>query len=555
MCSGLTFAAWEATTIRNLINTSGVSIELLIGNADVLEPISLKKIIRPKSNILKRIVKRLIAKVRLIFIKIKRPLWQRYINYINKNFTADCDIKVDLTDELIDVNMLIVRAKKKGKYSQYFSESDVKKIKSCNLDLILRFGFNIIRGTILDVPTYGIWSFHHGDHLKYRGGPPGFWEIYYQDEWSCAILQKLTNKLDDGIILYRNKTKTDFSSYNNNKNQLFWNTVNWPSIVCKYILTKDKKVEFTKSTSSNAPIYTAPNNLQFLKYLYLIKKYRLKTKSHNTTTDKRELWALGIIEQPIEKLINTVKPPKIKWIEPLSGRFNADPFVIEYRKNSYIFFEDYDYQLEKGRISYIKTNDFTKFSKPIPILDKTYHLSYPFMVKDNKKYYCVPEQYSAGCVKLYEALNFPNEWVEKATLIDNFAGVDPTLIKYQNYWWMFIGNQKDNDSSKLYLFYTKKLAGPWIPHKNNPVKIFPNKIRPAGAIITLKGKLIRPSQNCSNTYGGNIIFYEIKELTIDNYKEQYIGELFPDAQSPYPDGLHHIVSSGNRTIIDGKRWI
>jgi len=36
---------------------------------------------------------------------------------------------------------------------------------------------------------------------------------------------------------------------------------------------------------------------------------------------------------------------------------------------------------------------------------------------------------------------------------------------------------------------------------------------------------------------------------------KYSQELHPDAQSPYPDGLHHIVSSKNRTIIDGKRWI
>ena len=37
MCNSLHFSAWEAETIRNLINTSGVSLELLIGNANYLD--------------------------------------------------------------------------------------------------------------------------------------------------------------------------------------------------------------------------------------------------------------------------------------------------------------------------------------------------------------------------------------------------------------------------------------------------------------------------------------------------------------------------------------
>ena len=39
---------------------------------------------------------------------------------------------------------------------------------------MLRVGFNIIRGEILNVPKYGVWSFHHDDEVKYRGGPAGY---------------------------------------------------------------------------------------------------------------------------------------------------------------------------------------------------------------------------------------------------------------------------------------------------------------------------------------------------------------------------------------------
>jgi len=37
-----------------------------------------------------------------------------------------------------------------------FSPTDLEVIREYNLDVVLRFGFNIIRGEILKVPRYGI---------------------------------------------------------------------------------------------------------------------------------------------------------------------------------------------------------------------------------------------------------------------------------------------------------------------------------------------------------------------------------------------------------------
>ena len=421
--------------------------------------------------------------------------------------------------------------------------------------MILRFGFNIIRGNILKVPTFGVWSFHHGDYQKYRGGPPGFWEIYNEDPWSGAILQKLTDKLDDGIVLYKNRFKTDFSSYTKNKNKLFWGTTKWPSIVCRNILTKQDDSIFIKSQTSTAPIYKAPSNLQTIKYFYISIKYKIKSIFRKNTDNKRELWAIGIVNDNVQALINPLKPLEIKWIEPLINRFYADPFLINKDDTTYIFFEDYSYKKERGRISYIETKDFITFSDVTPIIDTSFHLSYPFMLEYQGKYYCIPEQYNTGKVVLYEAESFPDKWVKKTTLLKDFPGIDPTLIRHNDLWWMFVANQKDNDSSKLYLFYSENLEGPWNPHKNNPVKVFPKMTRPAGTIFEQNGKLIRPAQNCTKTYGGNIVFYEIINLSTEDYKEVFIGELLPNSANPYPDGLHHIVPNNNITIIDGKRWI
>jgi hypothetical protein len=264
MCNGLHFSAWEAETIRHLINTKSVSLELLIGNADRIEPIWNNVIFEDRrQNIVKKTLHPVLMTYRRFMRNLRTPLWHKYQRFVNKHYTADCDQQLSLSDELINIDMIYCRINKKGKYSQYFTEPDLDKIKSYNLDMILRFGFNIIRGEILNIPTYGVWSFHHGDYLKYRGGPPGFWEIYNEDPWSGAILQKLTDKLDDGIVLYKSQFKTDLSSYTKNKNKLFWGTTKWPSIVCRNILSAKDESIFIKSKTSTAPIYKAPSNVNY----------------------------------------------------------------------------------------------------------------------------------------------------------------------------------------------------------------------------------------------------------------------------------------------------
>ena len=557
MCNGLTFSAWEAETIRYLMNTKDVSLELLIGNSNRLEPNWNNHIFNgnPSQNIIKRVLRPPVRIYRRFIRNLKSPLWNRYERFINKHYTADCDVQVSLKDELIDVDMMYCRTTKKGKYSQYFSDIDLKKIESYKLDMILRFGFNIIRGEILKVPTYGVWSFHHGDYLKYRGGPPGFWEIFNGDPWSGAILQKLTDKLDDGIVIYQNQFKTDFTSYSKNKNKLFLGTTKWPAIVCRNILSKRDDSIFIKSIISTAPIFKAPSNLQTIKYFYLTFRHKIKSIFKTKTVSSRELWAIGIVNNSIQNLIDPLKSLEITWIDPPANRFYADPFLVNKDDTTYIFFEDYSYKKERGRISYIETKDFVTFSDVTPIIDTSFHLSYPFMLEHQGKYYCIPEQYNSGEVALYEAESFPDKWIKKTTLIKDFPGIDPTLIRHNGLWWMFIANQKDGDSSKLYLFYSEYLEGPWNPHKNNPIKVFQKMTRPAGAIFEQNGKLIRPAQNCTKTYGGNIVFYEILKLSEEDYKEVFIGELLPNSTSPYPDGLHHIVPNKNITLIDGKRWI
>jgi methionyl-tRNA formyltransferase len=79
---------------------------------------------------------------------------------------------------LRDLPTLECAVSKKGSYSEYFSDEDLEQLRALNLDFLIKFGFGVTRGAILDVARYGVWSFHHDDETRYRGAPPCFWEIY-----------------------------------------------------------------------------------------------------------------------------------------------------------------------------------------------------------------------------------------------------------------------------------------------------------------------------------------------------------------------------------------
>jgi folate-dependent phosphoribosylglycinamide formyltransferase PurN len=84
-----------------------------------------------------------------------------------------------------------------------FAATDVELIRDLDLDILLRHGFGILKGDILDAARFGIWSFHHGDNTVNRGSPSGFWESANSEPMTGATLQILTEELDGGNVIAR----------------------------------------------------------------------------------------------------------------------------------------------------------------------------------------------------------------------------------------------------------------------------------------------------------------------------------------------------------------
>jgi hypothetical protein len=77
----------------------------------------------------------------------------------------------------------------------------------------------------------------------------------------------------------------------------------------------------------------------------------------------------------------------------------------------------------------------------MPILKKECHLSFPniFRIKHDDKdiWYMIPETHENRTIDLYQARDFPNQWVYETTLMRNVQAVDSVFFLYQEKWWLF----------------------------------------------------------------------------------------------------------------------
>ena len=94
-------------------------------------------------------------------------------------------------------------------------------------------------------------------------------------------------------------------------------------------------------------------------------------------------------------------------IHPPKNRFYADPFLFEKNGRHFLFFEDYSYSSRKGVISCLELNDEHGSDQPVTVLERRYHLSYPFVFECDGEIYMLPETGENNCVELYRAPEFP----------------------------------------------------------------------------------------------------------------------------------------------------
>lgn len=428
--------------------------------------------------------------------------------------------------------------------SNYLPPDAVEAIRSRDLHFLLRFGFGIVKGDVLLAARHGVWSFHHGDEQLYRGSPPGLWEIMHGDPVTGVMLQRLTQRLDDGEVLHKGWFRTINRSWSDHIDQLLWGAADWPAR-CAAALSKGQMSG--QPARSSAPLFRPPRNLTFAWLLLKMMVHRLAF--HYSELFSAEDWNIAL------KPANKPDAAPVWFPKPSRHIFVADPFLVTIKGEEYIWFEEYDCRLGKGHIASVAVSQIASYpaSKRV-ILSEPWHLSFPSPVTHDGEIFCIPEAFSSGQIRLYRFDESLDQLVFDTVLVDNFPGVDPMLWNDGERWWLFC-TSKEAPSIHLFVFYSDNLRGPYHPHLLNPVKSDLRGSRPAGPLFFDQEKLIRPAQDCSIHYGRRVVLNQVQILTPDAFREAPTGYVEPDASSPFGSGLHTYGKNRHTEVFDGKRFV
>jgi hypothetical protein len=266
----------------------------------------------------------------------------------------------------------------------------------------------------------------------------------------------------------------------------------------------------------------------------------------------RDQWRMLVYRDRAEDRLD------VPWalLAPGANAFWADPFLVPHDRGVSVFFEELPFDTGKGRISVIDIDTEGKFGEPAVVLDKPWHLSYPFVFEWEGKRYMIPESAANETVDLYECTGFPQHWRHVTTLISGVRLADASLVRWQGRWWMFAAHGQIGASNydELHLYWADDLLGPWCPHPLNPVKMDAGSSRPAGAMVVDGDRIIRPTQDCRNRYGDGVVFQEVVVLDTTRFQERARHRLLPGGLAP-GEAFHTYNRAGHYSVIDAARSI
>lgn len=240
-------------------------------------------------------------------------------------------------------------------------------------------------------------------------------------------------------------------------------------------------------------------------------------------------------------------------LHPPSGRFWADPHVVESGGRHHVFFEDASRASGHGHIALMSDTGSGDFAPPVEILKKPYHLSYPFVFRWRDDWYLVPESAANRTVELYRCIRFPDEWAFEHNLLEGVEAYDSTLVEHDGRWWLFANLRAHPAASgwdELHVFHADSpVSRHWHAHRDNPVLSDVTCARPAGRFYSHHGRLRRPSQDSSRRYGHALRVNEVVELSDRRYAERTVEAVEPSWNRSV-SGVHSYSRAGRITAID-----
>ena len=273
---------------------------------------------------------------------------------------------------------------------------------------------------------------------------------------------------------------------------------------------------------------------------------------------RKDIWRPAIVMATAAEIIarGSIEGLPLHWLPPMgSFQFLADPFGLWRDGRLYVFVETYDYRVRIGAIEVLVYDAALTLVDRRPVLNEPWHLSYPLVFEAEGETWMLPEAHRSNRLTLYRSVDFPTRWEPAHVIALDHVAVDATPLFHDRRWWLFYtsADREPDKMRALHVAYADRLAGPWTPHPQNPVRVDIASARPGGLPVVVDGRIVLPVQDCSRTYGG-----AIRPLTITITPDRFAAEMStpliaPASAAPFVEGLHTLAAAGPVTLVDMKR--
>jgi hypothetical protein len=430
-------------------------------------------------------------------------------------------------------------------------EAIAQQTAPASYDFCLHVGGGAPASWLLRLTQHGVWTFSHEANVRRhpflretRRGEP----VVHVALCASKVCDRTTVPLEAGAF------RVDPRSYAATKAHVHGCVAEWPARAARRLATTADPRGAYRIPEGAPSEEQEDDEDRLLPFLARLACQRI-TFAWNRLFNHAQ-WNIGVLRTPVHMLLHpgAYDDGAITWF-PLSarGRFLADPFGVERNGVLHIMCEDYDSRTQKGVIAALRYSDGRYMSDPVTVLDLPVHLSYPCLVEEDGTLYAVPESSESNEIALYRIDELDRPWTKVAVMLDGFAGVDPTVFRHDGRWWLACTPRGRDAETTLWLWHATSLRGPWTPHTANPVKTDVRSTRPGGPTFVHEGALYRPTQDCSRSYGGRLAIQRVRVLTPDEFAEETVAIIAPDAHSPFPLGRHTLSAVGDLVLIDGHR--
>ncbi|MBP7507725.1 MAG: hypothetical protein KA807_07890 [Prolixibacteraceae bacterium] len=430
-------------------------------------------------------------------------------------------------------------------------------------DLIIKFGVHNLNNILYAIPRYGVWSFSIDSDNILGGFDYGFWEVFRYKTISFSNVEAIIGKEEQSEIVFESIESTCPFSINKNRNNIFYRASLFLTRLTEglslygeeYLLKQIQRHHEEKTTYTDDGISTDAGKVLEDAAKYYVRILKLVINKIRFTDAFN--WQIAI-DKSTHIDFSSDSFRKFKTLRSPQNLFWADPFVVSENNCYFLFVEEYIYSTNKAHISVIELDPNRNILRHQKVIEKPYHMSYPFVFRERGSYYMIPETASNKTIELYRCTEFPDIWEFDRYIMKNISATDTTLFYYNEKWWLFTTLDQtggiSGGSTELFLFYADSpLADKWVSHPLNPVVSDESSARCAGNLFICNGIIYRPSQDCTIRYGRGFNLQKVTMLTETEYKETNEKKIKPEWKKDLK-GAHTYNFINGLTVIDAYTY-